>query len=409
MEKLSEALSQRGLTASSAVVTSGLTGAWSGAAPAGLAAVVTQSALGGAGASAIGAFAFLNFMSQAQLKIAVGTGLILVGTISFFAGRHEAKAFHGVAGAPAAQAAPAQFWSAPLRAPGAQARPDPQLGGRMLIERAVQAVREANDGTDAHYAALLALQSMRSEDVPEAVALLESIEDRKVLQALVPIVAGVWARSDGLAASAWVQSVLEGENALGSGYRRVLRSWAGYDPEAAYGWYQEKAAAGMDGIPPNSFRWLPSEVFGEWARSNPWRAAAALNTIPMEDQLGAMQGFCDALERSVDPTPIVSALQGMPEGPRKGELIRKVSKRWAKAAPEAAAAWFDTLWVNDPGSQFRTRAEIAEEWIAQDKTALIKAGAWLLAGTPNEMRGEILRALDRERARIAQEHPAAQE
>lgn len=409
LKKLSHLLAKRGITAGMAVLSASLSTAWASAAPAGLAGAVVNGALG-ATAGSTGAFTFLMFMSQAQLKGALVTGALLAATVSFLIGRQEAKTFQNAARGQSRAAVPAEFWSAPLRsAPGAAGALPANLsgGGRELMERAVRAVREAESGSDAHYAAVLALQPMRSGDVLEAVEFLNGIEEAKVLATLVPIVGGVWARIDPEEASAWVESRLKGSSALASGYRRVLRGWAAHEPKSAYAWYQAKAAGGMDGIAPNSFRWLPIEIFSQWALRNPWEAVLALNDVTLEDRQGAIQGFCDALEQSPDPAPVVSAIQGMPEGRFKQELIRKVSKRWAKGAPEAAAAWLDSVWLSDEKSQFRTRAEIAEEWIQQDQGAFMKAGAWLLAGTPNEMRGEILDALAREGARIAKESSSA--
>jgi hypothetical protein len=98
----------------------------------------------------------------------------------------------------------------------------------------------------------------------------------------------------------------------------------------------------------------------------------------------------------------------MPDTPRKAKLVEELASTWAAEAPEAAAAWLDTVPLPDATGRFRAKAEVAEEWIKQDKSAFFRVGAWLLAGAPTELRQEILQALREEANRIRQENGAGQ-
>jgi RNA polymerase sigma factor (sigma-70 family) len=402
LEKLRRLLGRKGVAVPSGTLAANLSTALGAEAPAGLALVVSQKALAAASASvATAAIPVLSFMTQAKIKISALAAVVALGTGAFLAGRRDATDFNQIA---EAQLQPGMFQrtegfgSQPFANGGAPV----QRSARAILEEAAQAVRDARGGSAAYFRALLVLEELKGRDISEAVEFLESTEPN-VLLTLAPIVAGMWAETDGPAAAQWAEAKLAGTDRLGKTYERIARFWALRHPEETYAWYAAKAATGETTVPINSFRWLPKQIFSSWTEVDPWGAVARLETLPVDDQRGAILGVSDALERSDHAAWILSAVHHMPDSHLKTDLVRTMAKRWARESPQGAAAWVDSLLFADANSAFRVRAEVAEEWLRHGSRDFLKAGAWVLAGTPREMHRDVLQALARQAEQMRSE------
>ncbi len=396
--KLSSLLRRKGKAVPAAVLATGLGASLTQHAPASAAvSTVAQKALAAAPAAA-GAFVSLKLffltVTETKVKLGIVAGVLLVvfGS-SFVAGRRAAAEFG--AAALAVPAIPESVLRANEEKRSDGVAPKRSRSVREILEEAATIYRGGDMNTARHRAALV-LSELNSADVDEAVDYLESIRGEGIVFYMIAQhVLGLWAKSDGESAIAWAE-----ENAeflqQGTGYRQILRNWSRHEPEAAYAWYLEKAKAGSAGMNISSFRWLPTSIFAGWAAVDPVAAVAALEDIAPEDERGAMGGIAETAFHSIDRQPVLDAVAAMPDDSRiKSKLLEEVAEDWAREEPHAAAAWLDSVPVGSAMAKFRAKAEVAEEWFAHDPDAIMSIGAWMLSGAPDEMRGEIIEAVQK--------------
>ncbi len=361
---------------------------------------ITAGALSPAPALPVGsAFTLKLFCIMKTQPGVIATSGILLATGSFFAGRHSSAKFSQslVEGAERNTLLRQEFAVKRLALDQARA-PAGRRSVSQIVDDAASSFREASISSAGYYNALLILNELESSDYGDAISYLEEQRnDKGVFESVGALLAGLWAGVNAEAAAGWAEENLDEKR--GVAFQNVLTSWSEHDPETAYAWYLNKAESGDSGMSLFSFRWLSKRVFSGWAQKDPEAASAALANVSPEDQAGALYGFADAVVGSIDPEPILAAINEMAESPIRSRLVREVAGAWAKEEPHSAAAWVETLPLESAMARLAAKGEVAEEWMRHRPDDLLEVGAWLLIGAPENMRAEISEMIARQLAK----------
>ncbi len=324
-------------------------------------------------------------MTNLKSKVAAAAMiyLALAGT-SFFTGRHVAAKVL-LASDPISMSMSTEEASSNSAIPLASPNPNPPKTDstqQSIIETAANLMRREND-TAAIARGTLMLGELDISDMPEATAFLASIgDDEQLFRRMANIIVGIWAEHDGPAAAAWLDSDV-GDAHIGILSHTLLESWSKTEPEVAYAWYRQRIDTGTVRMDMLSAYHLPGNVFRHWMKNEPAAALAQFTKIAVEDERSARGGIAEAIYRSREPGPMLEAIQQMPESDVRAKLVEAVIKKWGRVEPDTAAEWLDTIPMNDELARFRSKMELAEEWVRGEIGEVAKLEEWLMKSAPN--------------------------
>ena len=392
VEKLATLLGgKRGTTVSVGVVIAGLPIALTKTAPDAMVTSIAAKAIAAAPAITTGSSLTLNFLCimKTQAGIVAAIGILLVAS-SFFAGRRTAASFgNNLLEQTERNAVQRQAYTEKQRETERKKAGSDRRSVKQILDDAASILRDESSSTAAYYEALLVLQELDPTDYEDAIAHLEMRRDGgKTFEQVGSMLTGLWATVDGAAAIAWAEQNLNERR--GVAFQNVLESWSINDPEAAYAWYLDKAEAGDSGMGLSSFRWLSKRVFSGWAEKDPKGAVAALQTVAVEDERGAVLGVAGAVQSALNPEPILRAVAAMDESRIRTKLIAEVAGEWAEEEPHSAAAWLDSVPMASAKARLAAKGEVAEEWLEYSPGDIIEIGAWFIASAPDEMRDQLI-------------------
>ncbi len=195
-----------------------------------------------------------------------------------------------------------------------------------------------------------------------------------------------YAEVDPETALTYVEALDDSKRELG--VMTVLSSWASQDPEMASAYVEEN----LDDFGILDQRQADSAgvLAGEWARSDPEVALDWAESLP-EEVRGEVQERIMAQLVAEDPAQALAALDGMPPGYERREMLESVVGQWAHGDPAAAAAWVTDQAAGDE----RLTASLMSSWM-QDSP--MEASHWLSCLPDSEGRDAAIVAMTASRA-----------
>jgi hypothetical protein len=151
---------------------------------------------------------------------------------------------------------------------------------------------------------------------------------------------------------------------------RLLRQWAGNDPQTAANWVSQGS---LGAVRPEAI----NAVAVVWANQNLSEAAQWLRQLPGEaEQAGALVTAAYEAART-QPVEALKLASEVPAGEPRNDLIIHAASQWAAQAPADAAEWASRI----PDSNLRQRvlAEVATAWGESDPMAAATFAAQTLA------------------------------
>ncbi|MDQ3621464.1 MAG: sigma-70 family RNA polymerase sigma factor [Verrucomicrobiota bacterium] len=402
LHRLGEILRSRGATMSLPALSVAISSQSVQAAPAGLASVIAVQALAKALAEASIVSSVLKpFALVARLHvkpIAASAALLAcvsVGTGGYATGRSAAaKHSSAVAWQNAISASAPLEPARPAPEPQPSATTDAKASDRVpktssvsdVLAAAAAHFRSHNTDPDAWAKGYVVLEQLGSEQVAEALRLLEHYRDeRGVFGAMAPLIAGLWAKFDPHAALEYSLTQLP-PNTLSSALEHVCRAWAEQDLVAAWTWFRKTTESGERPIRQDTWQALAKNIFAQWVARDSRGAFNQLARLDFADEQFAIFGIAAAAAEPELRPAILAGVAGLVNDDQKRRAAVKIASRWAKLQPQAAAQWATSLRFENPAARLQVMGEVAEEWWPMDPHATAR---WLLVTAPVELRDQV--------------------
>lgn len=199
---------------------------------------------------------------------------------------------------------------------------------------------------------------------------------------MAPPLIGLWAQTNPQGALDYSLTQLR-DSTLAVSLEQIARGWARQDPAAAWAWFKQTIEAGNLPIREDTWRWLPQNIFSEWAARDASSALNQLSGLSFPEQQAAIFGVAAAVTEPEARPNILAGLTKLADEGLKRRVALEVVEAWARLEPEAAARWAEGLTFANPGARMHILGEVAEEWWPVDPHATAR---WLLANAPAEFR-----------------------
>ena len=141
---------------------------------------------------------------------------------------------------------------------------------------------------------------------------------------------------------------------------RLLRQWAGNDPQAAANWVSRIPTEGS--ARPHAI----NAVASVWANQDLAGATAWVNQLPEDDRPGGLLSVAYEAART-EPTAALNLAAGLPAGQSQEDLVVHAARQWASQDPKGAADWAGQ--ITEEGLRDRVLGAVATEWGERDPAA----------------------------------------
>jgi RNA polymerase sigma factor (sigma-70 family) len=332
LEKLRAHFARRGVTVSSALLASVIGANSVQAAPAGLAATLSDFALAGVAGAGAGATLLKTISMTIKTKSAWAAAVILVAaTIATITQQREITQLRE-------QLAVAEHGN--LRSGRDQAQFSDESGDathrltQAELDAKILAIIKNPKNRNANWEAFV--KTLDPADFPKVAAFLEKQNlTLAVRNRLLPALLPYWAKDDPQAALAFAMKYGGDRHNHNSLISDVVKGWEESDPEAAAAWWQQ--------LPPGPLRLgMTQDVISALADSNPSAAFPLLSGLGPGTQKELIQRIFEDWGES-DPAAAIAQISAMPPGPLRDTAFSWLGLGWSSQDPQAALAWAETL------------------------------------------------------------------
>jgi RNA polymerase sigma factor (sigma-70 family) len=332
LEKLRAHFARRGVTISSALLATVIGANSVQAAPAGLAATLSEFALAGAAAAGAAGPLLKTISMTIKTKTAwVAAAILVAATIATVTQQREITRLHE-------QLAAAEHDN--LRSGRGQNQFSGQSGAathrRSLAELQAKILAILKNPTNRNAAWEAFVKTLDPADFPNVVAYLDKQNlTLAVRNRLLPTLLPYWAKDDPQAALAFAMKYGGDRHNHNSFISDVVKGWEESDPEAAAAWWQQ--------LPPGALRHgMTQDVISALADANPSAAFPLLAGLDPGTQKELIQRIFDDWGES-DPAAAFAEVSAMPPGPLRDTAFSWLSLGRSAQDPQAALAWAETL------------------------------------------------------------------
>lgn len=388
LEKLREHFTRRGITISAGMLAATMAANAVQAAPLGLAATFTTSALASAGSAAVtGSFLKTLYLTMKTKTIILAVVVLAVTSIPAVIEHQRnaqlqddldalrkktglTSARKGAAPLSIAeeQASLAKILSIPSRSARLRSLIDlasglDAAGVRALMEDLMSGPRTDEDGL----ALSILMERMVQLDPKGALAWAQAVPDLNGRKAAVKVLFTAWSAIDPAAALTATSQIADAEfrKSLQSS---VLSNLANYDPKQALSLLQNLPAMQES----RAFRNMYDAVFSTWAGHDPKAASAAVMNLPANRmRVFAIQNVVQGWA-ATDPQGALAWAGSLPAGSIRSNAVNEAITQLAGRDPQAAISFASNL--TDSTDRNNYLATIASNWGKNDPAAAL---AWM--------------------------------
>ena len=241
---------------------------------------------------------------------------------------------------------------------------------------AIQWCRSLPSKKEQSLAATYVVDGLAAADPRAAARFLESDGLSAYYQYLI---ADQWARTDVLAAAAWVKQLREGPEKQRA-FDVIAGRWTHADPQAAaeFAFNLPAEQSPHDGPAVTGRNNLLLGVVQQWARDAAPAALDWVRALPESDFKNGLIETAGETWAKTAPAAAASFVASLPSGDLQNNLALKVAAAWGVVAPETAAEWVSQF--PEGPMRDKTVCELVRSWTSTDVAG---AEAWL-KGLPPE-------------------------
>ncbi len=233
------------------------------------------------------------------------------------------------------------------------------------------------------------LARLSQEDIQEALAYLDTLEDEPRVQTLMAKgVFAIWAYGHAREAIEYASHQLLGtlrDDVL----VQTVRVWANQEPENAFAWSRQATKSSK--LPRDRARALASDVLKIWITQNTEDAFDVFVSLPYDDQRAMLKPvFTNTASNEVLREHLIERVAEVGDEILKAQLVEEIGEDWARFDPIAATNWFDSVSFENDETAFQAAAEIGEEWFEAEP---IRAVDWLWRHSPESQKDRFVTEL----------------
>lgn len=187
------------------------------------------------------------------------------------------------------------------------------------------------------------LDKLDIDDIPDALAEAEAMDDQQAKMLVYMALLGKWGEHDGPAAMKYAEEHSKELGMAGSvAMMSAASSWAEYDPEAVWAWYQENQddSSGMSGGNPMGNQMVLASIFSNLMRSDPDAAFERLGELDQSGKTMALSGMTQAALFDPDHRKMMlGKIEALDDEGMRTSARQMLLSQWVIFEPEEVATW----------------------------------------------------------------------
>lgn len=251
---------------------------------------------------------------------------------------------------------------------------------KQILAKATAGMRNGSMNPMGMMKSMALLDAIRLEDIPEALAEVEAMQDAQQKMMLQMSLLGKWAEQDGPAAMKYAEEHPAGNGMMSQVAKMsVASTWAEKDPEAVWAWYKGQPEGQKGGMMGGNM--VLSAVFAQMAAQDPAQAFKRLDEIDGPGRQMALAGMFQAsMFDEAKRTAILDQVNALPDESERTTAKQMMLGQWAMMAPEDAMKWVAT---QPAAEQAQLRETMGTMFMMSDPK---KGAAFLLEGATDEQK-----------------------